>query len=112
MGQEPAAQRRLTWPFPVRLQRTRRPDVGVLHRLPQLLLLFALLLGNVLLLQLPVLQLVLQFHAARLQQAAERGTPLLGPRLGQGGGTYFSKASTQNTSTHQTKQRNQSRWGF
>lgn len=79
MGHEVAvmAQERLTWPFPVRLQRTRRPDVGVLHRLPQLLLLLPLLLGHVLLLQLAVLQLVLQFHATCLQQAAKRWTPLL-----------------------------------
>lgn len=48
--------------FPVCLKWTWCPDVGILHCLPQLLLFFTLLLGHILLLQLTVLQLVLQFH--------------------------------------------------
>lgn len=67
----------LTRPLPVRLQGAGRPDGGVLHRLSKLLMLFALLLGNVLLLQLTVLQFVLQLHAARLQQATECRSALL-----------------------------------
>lgn len=65
-----------TWSLPVRLQWAGLPDIGFLHCLPQLLLLFALLLGNILLLHLTVLQFVLQLHTARLQQAAE-GRPAL-----------------------------------
>lgn len=67
----------LTWSLPVRLQWAWCPDGGVLHRLSQLLLFLSLLLGDVLLLQLTVLQFILQLHAARLQQAAERRPPLL-----------------------------------
>lgn len=65
-----------TWSLPVRFQWAGRPDVGILHCLSQLLLLFALFLGDILLLHLTVLQLVLQLHTARLQQAAE-GRPAL-----------------------------------
>ncbi len=83
----------LTGSLPVRLQGAGCPDGGVLHRLSQLLLLLSLLLGNVLLLQLTVLQFVLQLHATRLQQAAERRPTLLRPRLegGEGGGRKGEK---------------------
>lgn len=74
----------LTRSLPVRLQGTGRPDDGVLHRLPQPLLLLALLLGDILLLHLTGLQFVVQLHAARLQQAPERRTTLLGARLQEG----------------------------
>lgn len=51
-----------TRPFPVCLKWTWCPDIDILHCLPQLLLFFTLFLGHILLLQLTVLQLVLQFH--------------------------------------------------
>lgn len=74
----------LTGSLPVCLQWPGRPNSSILHRLPQLLLLFALLFGNILLLHLTVLQLVLKLHTTRLQQAAESRPSLLGPGL-QGG---------------------------
>lgn len=78
----------LTGSLPVCLQWPGHPKSSILHRLSQLLLLFALLFGNILLLHLTVLQLVLQLYAARLQQAAESRPSLLGPGLqgGRGGG--------------------------
>lgn len=80
-GTNQSAASSLTGSLPVRLQWAGRPDGGIFHRLTQLLLFFSLLLGDVLLLHLTVLQLVLQLHIARLQQAAERRTALLRPRL-------------------------------
>lgn len=75
----------LTRSLLVRLQGAGHTESGILHGLSQLLLLFALLLGRVLLLHLTVLQLVLQLHAARFQQAAESRPTLLGARLRVGG---------------------------
>lgn len=59
----------------------RRGLCNALDRLPQLPVLLALLLGAVLLLHLPVLQLVVQLQVARLQQPPERRAALLGARL-------------------------------
>lgn len=66
----------LTWSLPVRLQGAGRLQGHTPHCLLQPLLLFALLLGGVLLLHLAVPHLVVQLHAAGLQKAAEGGTAL------------------------------------